>query len=303
MENESTKPHRLKPGDTIGIAAPASPFDAELFNRGIEVIKSMGFQAFLPKDIWHNNGYLAGSDVHRAQQLNSLFSNPSIHAVVCAKGGYGAMRILPHLNYEAIEKNPKIIVGFSDITALLNTLNTKCRLATFHGPLITTLANATQEAKDALYAVLAGDKPIQYIVKKGMVVRSGTVTAPLAGGNLCTLCHLLGTDYQPDFDGHILFLEDNGEKPYRIDRMLTQMKMAGMFDNLAGLLLGTFSNCGDTKELVRIAEDIFNDESVPILAGFDAGHIRKNLTLPFGIPATLDANGCTLTFREPCTSG
>ena len=301
-ENELIKPRRLKPGDTIGIAAPASPFDVDLFHRGVNIIESLGFRAFIPEDIYYKNGYLAGADGRRAHQLNSLFADPDIHAVVCAKGGYGAMRILPLLDYEAIGKNPKIVVGFSDITALLNTLYTKCRLATFHGPLITTLANATHVAKDALYAALTGDKPVQYNVKKGTAIRSGSVTAPLVGGNLCTLSHLMGTAYQPVFHGHILLLEDNGEKPYRIDRMLMQMKMAGMFNNLAGLVLGSFSNCGDMKELVRIVEDVFDDESVPILAGFDAGHIKNNLTLPFGIPATLDADERTLTFREICTA-
>jgi len=284
------------PGDTVGIAATASPFDDDLFYRGIEILKSMGFRTLVPEDIFRKKGYLAGSDARRARVLNRLFADPEVKAVMCARGGFGSMRILPMLDFEAIRKNPKIFIGFSDISALLWGIYRKCGLAVFHGPVITTLGDADPKTRESLSAILLSDRIPEIKPEKGITLRSGTASGPVTGGNLTTLCHLTGTAFSPDFGEHILLLEDRGEAAYRIDRMLTQMKLAGCFDRLAGLVLGSFENCGRADEIFRIVRNIFKEKKLPILAGIDAGHGMPNITVPFGIRADLDADRQVLSF-------
>jgi muramoyltetrapeptide carboxypeptidase len=287
------------PGDTVGIAAPASSFDDDLFHSGIEILRSMGFQTLVPDDIFIKKGYLAGSDASRARVLNRLFADPAVKAVMCARGGFGSMRILPMLDFEAIRKNPKIFIGFSDISALLWGIYRKCGLAVYHGPVITTLGNADPKTRESLSAILLSDRIPEIKPEKGITLRSGTASGTLIGGNLTTLCHLTGTAFAPDFGEHILLLEDRGEAAYRIDRMLTQMKLAGCFDRLAGLVLGSFDDCGREDEIFRIVRNIFKEKKLPILAGIDAGHGMPNITVPFGISASLDADRQVLSFNEP----
>lgn len=294
-------PPRLKPGDTIGIAAPASPFDVKLFDRGIRTLKSMGFQIRIPDDLYENEGYLAGSDQLRADVMHRLFVDQTINAIVCAKGGFGSMRVLPLLDFALIEKNPKIFLGHSDISALLSAMYTRTGLVTFHGPLVTTIFNAPEKTRKALVEAVSSERPLEFACANGMTIHSGVVSGPLCGGNLTTLCHLLGTPFAFSFKDHILFLEDRGEAPYRIDRMLTQMKLAGCFQHLAGLILGDFVDCGERREILQIFTDAFANTSIPILTGIEAGHRKQNLTLPFGLEAILDADNHKLSFLQPAT--
>ncbi len=296
-------PPRLMPGDTVGIAAPSSPFDDDLFYRGAEILKSMGFRTLVPDNIFRKKGYLAGSDALRAEVLNRLFADRTVKAVMCARGGFGSMRILPMLDFEAIRKNPKIFIGFSDISALLWGIYRTCGLAVFHGPVITTLGHADMKTRESLSAILLSDRIPEIRPEKGITLGAGTASGPVIGGNLTTLCHLLGTAFAPDFREHILLLEDRGEAPYRIDRMLTQMKLAGCFERLAGLVLGSFESCGKADDIFRIVRNIFKEKKIPILAGIDAGHGTLNITVPFGIRATLDADRQVLLFHEPATAG
>jgi muramoyltetrapeptide carboxypeptidase len=296
-------PPRLKRGDTIGIVAPASHFDLEKFNRGIAVLESMGFNTSVPERLFNKKGYFAGSDLERAEMVNRYFADTTIKAIMCARGGYGSIRILSLLDYETIQKNPKIFVGFSDVSALLSTLYLRCRLVTFHGPTVTTLGNSDNMTKDSLLSMItSGEKP-EIAMESGITIQPGSASGPVLGGNLNTLCHLLGTRFQPDFKGCILFLEDRGEAPYRVDRMLSQMKLAGCFNRLAGFILGTFEDCGNTDDIIRIAGDIFKDDKIPILAGLEVGHGKRNLAIPTGLNATLDADLKVLTFHEPATIG
>ncbi len=294
-------PARLMPGDTIGIVAPASSFDMEKFYSGITVLESMGFRTSVPDDLFIKNGYLAGPDAHRANLVNRFFADRRIKAIVCARGGYGSIRILSLLDFGSIRKNPKIFVGFSDISALLSVLYAKCGLVAFHGPMVTTLGDADQKTREAIFSVLSSDMKLEIRLENGVTIKHGLASGPVSGGNLTTLCHLVGTPFEPDFKGHILFLEDRGEEVYRIDRMLTQMKIAGCFDGLAGLILGSFEDCGTINEIVRIVDDIFKADPIPILAGFEAGHGRSNITIPMGLEATLDADRHLLSFHEPAT--
>ena len=298
---KSIRPPRLKPGDTIGIVAPAGPFDLEKFMKGKAVLESMGFQTFFDEDIFQKHGFLAGTDSQRSDQINRLFADPSVQAIVCARGGYGSMRILPFLDFETIKTHPKIFLGFSDVSALLSVLCDQCGLITFHGPLVTTLAKATEKTIVAMKTALTSDAPLVLIPEDGQVIKSGVCSGLVTGGNLTTLCHLVGTPYAPNFKGKILFFEDVGEMPYRIDRMLTQMKMAGCFEEIAGLILGTFKDCGQLNEIVGIFNTIFEDANIPILAGFNMGHGEHNLTIPMGLGATLDTDKKRLLFHEPAT--
>ena len=300
-DHKSIRPPRLKPGDTIGIVAPAGPFDPEKFMKGKAVLESMGFQTFFDEDIFQKHGFLAGTDSQRLEQVNRLFADPCVQAIVCARGGYGSMRILPFLDFEAIQTHPKIFLGFSDVSALLSVLCDQCGLITFHGPLVTTLAKATEKTIVAMKTALTSDAPLVLIPEDGQVIKSGVCSGLVTGGNLTTLCHLVGTPYAPNFKGKILFFEDVGEMPYRIDRMLTQMKMAGCFKEIAGLILGTFKDCGQLNEIVGIFNTIFEDANIPILAGFNMGHGEHNLTIPMGLGATLDTDKKRLLFHEPAT--
>lgn len=302
MKQKSIRtPVSLIPGDVIAVLAPASPFDKDEFNRGVGILKSMGFEVFLPPGLFASKGYLAGDDSHRADLLNDLFKLPQIKAVMCARGGYGSARILNKIDYESVRKNPKIFVGFSDISALLTTFYEKCGLVTFHGPTITSLADTDQETIKALFSVLTSQKVLSIIEPKSIVVKPGLAKGPVTGGNLTTLCHLVGTPFEASFSGHILFLEDCKESPYRIDRMLTHMKMAGCFDNLSGMIIGSFFECGKMGDIIKIFEDLFSDFNFPILAGISIGHQKKNMTLPVGLKATLNADEKYLCYHCPST--
>jgi muramoyltetrapeptide carboxypeptidase len=285
----------------IGVVAPASPFDSEAFEQGLARLKAMGFGIHLPQRLFEWQGYLAGSDRQRAGMVNALFGDDDIQGIVCARGGFGSMKILPHLDYDLIRMSPKVFVGCSDISALMAVLVQKCRLVCFHGPMVTSLAEKGIGNAEALFSAIGTGEPIMIQAARPLSLRSGRVTAPVVGGNLTTLCHLVGTPFAPDWMGRILLLEDRGEAPYRIDRMLTQMKYAGCFRGLAGLALGSFIDCGSAKEISRIVTELFAGEDFPILAGLDVGHSKANRTVALGLVATLDADAGNLCFAQPAT--
>jgi muramoyltetrapeptide carboxypeptidase len=290
-------PAKLELGDTIGIAAPASPFNLKEFKSGVSVLESMGFKTYCPEGIFNKNGYLAGGDENRAAVLNDLFSDSRIKAIVCARGGFGSMRILSLLDYDIICENPKIFAGYSDVSALLSFLYEKCRLVTFHGPMVTTLSEASKRTRLAMFSTLTNRSDFEIKLRKGVSLKNGISSGTLLGGNLATLCHLIGTSCLPSYRGHILFIEERGEALYRIDRMLTQMKLAGCFDGLAGLLLGSFTDCGPAKEIYKVVTGIFDEMDIPVLAGFEGGHGKENITIPFGIKTTLDAGRKIISFK------
>ena len=297
--SEPVLPRALKPGDTLGIVAPASPFDRHSFDAGVRVLESMGFNLFIPADIFDQNGYLAGSDQRRADLLNRLFADPGIDGIICARGGYGAMRILPLLDGAAISSHPKVFVGFSDITVLLGFLVDRCRMVAFHGPTLTTLGDGDPATGERFLSALTQPAPLSLAAAPNQVIQAGRASGRFLCGNLTLFSHLLGTPFQPDFNGTILLVEDQGEAPYRIDRMLTQMMLAGCFDELAGLALGTFTHCGSAEEIHNIVADRLGRLNIPILAGFDVGHAAVNMTLPVGVPVCMDTRLRTLTFAGP----
>ncbi len=292
-------PPALSKKDAIGIVAPSSPFDRQKFDQGASVLKHMGYRLVVSDSLFSEQGYLAGSDRIRAQAFNACFADPDIRAIWCVRGGYGSMRILPLIDYDLIASNPKILIGCSDITALLNTVYARAGLVTFHGPMIASLGAAAPETIEGIEKAVSGEDAVMLKSAEDAPICPGTASGPVMGGNLSTLNHLLATPYEPDFSGHILLIEDIGEAPYRIDRMLSQMKMAGCFDKIAGVAAGSFVQCGDIEMVHLIIKDIFADLHIPVLAGLDFGHGDPNMTIAIGINARLDADHGILAVDAP----
>ncbi len=297
------KPARLTPGDTIGIVAPASPFDREQFEQGIAVIHRLGFASKLAKGIFAREGYLAGTDQQRALQLNAMADDDEVRALMCARGGFGTLKILDHLDYGLFRDRAKPLIGFSDITALHQALHLKSGLVTFHGPTVTTLARGDEASQMAWRNGLTDLNPMPLDLSDARPLQAGTAQGVFVGGNLTTLCHMVGTPYAVGFKDGLLLIEDTGEAPYRIDRMLTQMMMAGAFQGLRGLLLGSFKDCGDPHEVEALVQRLFGNMQIPIVAGVPVGHGDCNLTVPLGIPARLDTEKGELVFLEPALKG
>jgi len=286
----------LREGDKVGIAAPAGPFEIEKFERGLAVIGEMGFVPVVDDDVYKRDRHMAGPDKHRAKHLNSLFARDEIRAIICARGGFGCLRVLPYLDYALIRENPKLLIGFSDVTALLTTLSQCCGLAGIHGPVVTSLGFGDDESKTRYEQVLCGDGSVDIEPAEPIVINPGRAEGVLTGGNLATLCHLVGTEFAPDFSEKIVLLEDVNEAPYRIDRMLTQMHMAGCFENAAGIVLGSFKDCGEKEEIVGVFEDVMGDFVGPILGGFQVGHGKTNLAVQIGVEVEIDTDNATLKY-------
>lgn len=292
------KPRRLAPGATIGIVAPASPFDHESFENGLAVLQSMGFKTQPAQGLLKRRGYLAGDDAERAAQLMAAWADDTCDALMCARGGYGSLRILPYLDFSRLKDRPKPFIGFSDITALHVQLNLAAGVATFHGPTVCTLAEADLQTRTSLFQTLTSERTGSLPIENPRTIRSGLARGMLIGGNLATLCHLVGTPYARSFAGGILLLEDTGEAPYRIDRMLVQMRLAGCFYALAGLVLGQFQNCGSEHDVFHVIDDVLGDCNIPVLAGLAVGHGQTNVTLPLGVWVALDADRGELALLE-----
>jgi len=250
------KPPRLRPNALIGLVAPASgPADADQLQRGREMLERLGFRVRLGLHLLDSHGYLAGRDEVRAEDLNEMFADEAVEAIFCIRGGYGASRLLPRLDFAALQAHPKILLGYSDITVLELAILRKVGLVTFYGPMVTTEMAGTfrPEDQERMWAALTQLTPPQPLgaVADGEspnVIRSGNASGPLVGGCLSVLVSLLGTPYEPELDGAILFLEDLDEEPYRLDRYLTQLRLSGKLNRVAGVALGQFVNCEPRKE-------------------------------------------------------
>ena len=293
------RPRALVKGDLIGVAAPAGPFVEERFQKGLERLQEIGFRVRTPRQIFQRDEYLAGSDESRALTLNRLLADPEVKAVMAARGGYGSMRILDRIDLGTVKAHPKIIIGFSDVTALLLGLVKKSGLVCFHGPVVTSLAEADHETISHLKRLLTGQQVFPLALDEERLVRPGRAVGPLLGGNLTLLVHLLATGWKPDLTGAILLLEDTGEAPYRLDRMLITLKMSGVLDQCAGILLGHFEGCGTDDEIRSVLTRTLGNFPGPVAAGFPAGHGYTNLTLPLGPRAVLDTEKQILDITEP----
>lgn len=296
-------PKALQKGDKIAVVSPASPLaegrEQDLEN-GMSRLRALGYRPVLGKNALRRNGYLAGSDAERAADLQTAFEDRSIRGIFCVRGGYGVTRILDRLDFAPLQKDPKPILGYSDITALLAAAWRQTGLVSFHGAMVAnpdSMANG--DAMDALQQALvtdANDAPA-LPVEPGVlphVIRPGRAEGRLVGGNLTLVQSLLATRHEIDTEGRILFLEDTGESPYRVDRMLTQLRSTGHLQRCAGVILGDFhmekQPLGSLDpEMVRVFRDRLEDLPCPVAYGFPFGHLPRAWTLPFGGMARLDA--------------
>jgi muramoyltetrapeptide carboxypeptidase len=293
----------LKQGDTFGIAAPAGSFDRKLFDSGVRILHDMGFNTKIDERIFGHSGYLAGTDDQRTNQLVQMIDDDQVNAIICARGGFGCLRMLPHLDFEIVQRNAKPLVGFSDITALHQALFMRAGLVTFHGPTVTTLARSDSASWQSMLHALTQPDPVRLDLSQANIVQDGVAHGAFLGGNLTTLSHLIGTPFMADLTDCVLLLEETGEKPYRIDRMLTHLRLAGCLDALAGLVLGTFDDCGAMAEIEALVLHHFGSDQIPIVSEVSIGHGSCNLTVPLGLPAELDTHNGALTFSESAFTG
>ncbi len=311
-QNKIIKPKRLSKGDTIGLIAPASAFDDEGYNKTVKQLKSLGFNIKNAKNLFKKWGYLAGSDQDRVDDIHQMFSDSSIDGIWCVRGGYGVTRILHMLDYNLIRNNPKILIGYSDITALSHAIFLNTGLVGFHGPVGVSsmspytlkyvhhiLMNPTATIK--IENKISNDKPLF----QPYTITSGRATGRLAGGNLSLLSALVGTDNHWDATDKLVFIEDIGEQPYSIDRMLTQLIQGANLHKAKGIILGVFKGCekDDDGEASLSLKEVFEDRlgnlGIPVFYGYRFGHIKGISTLPVGIEASFDTAIPMLELLEP----
>jgi muramoyltetrapeptide carboxypeptidase len=303
------KPKALPKKPTVQLVTPGSAITRSQFEKTVESMESLGFNLKFSDNIRVRSGFLAGTDEQRIQDMMDGFKDDAVDAIICGRGGYGTGRLLSQLDYQIIRANPKIFIGFSDITALLNSFYSQIGLVGFHGPVAASEFN--DFTADCLLDIIQKGKSIKVRNDDSKPIYEGTATGKLTGGNLSILCSLIGTPYEVNLDGHILFLEEVGESSYRVDRMLTHLRNAGKLNNVKGIVLGYFTNC-DLKEedknfefsisLDEVFKDRFAGLNIPVAKGFPIGHEAHNATIPMGIMAELDADKGTLKMLESAVS-
>ncbi|MBI1859155.1 MAG: LD-carboxypeptidase [Candidatus Melainabacteria bacterium] len=301
-------PNPLRKGSTIGLICPAGGFnDYTEVKRAFRYLTKMGYKVEIGNSVVNKKTvyqYLSGDDEARLFDLMGFWLDTSIDAIFCLKGGYGSLRLLKKINFEALKKVKKIILGFSDITVLLLALYAKTNQITFHGPLVGAhflkrnyIPSDKRSAKHMFNILKDPAYKFSYNSKDdGVVLHPGKATGHLIGGNLTSICSMLGTDYLPDFKNSILFLEDCNEHKYTIDRMLMQMNNAGLLKGVAGIVFGSFYNSGFTskKQVAKLLRDVVHDFNIPMIYYFPCGHGSQNYTLPIGRKVMLDADKLTL---------
>lgn len=277
------RPRILRPGDRIALIAPSSPFDVEKLDGVSAYLERSGFQTAVGRHSLDRMGYLAGAEADRASDLIDALTDPTISAVFCIRGGYGSNRLLPHLPFASLRKHPKIFLGYSDITFLHLAFWRTMGWVTFHGPNLVEWEEDAFERGSQVLARLQGGGGFAWRFEQPQVVRPGLAAGVLVGGNLTCLTHLLMTPFCPNFDGVLLMIEDRGEALYRIDRQITQLRLAGLFDRIHGLILGHFHECGPVEEIWSMVRHQVGEVSFPVVAGLPFGHGSANDLLPLGI--------------------
>jgi muramoyltetrapeptide carboxypeptidase len=298
-----SKPAALRPGDTVGVIAPAAAVEREYLDHGVSVLRAMGYRVKVSQHALDRAGILAGNDRDRASEVNVFFADDEVKAIFGARGGYGCGRLLPLIDFSAIARHPKIFLGFSDATFILNALVDKSATVTFHGPMVAIdfARGLTERSRSHLERLLT-DTAGGFELEAGAVIRPGIAEGELIGGCLSVVVAMLGTPWAPIFDGRVLFLEDTGEKAYRIDRMLVHLRQAGALNRVAGIVFGAIRPFDASEaERTRILEFIGEATAglqCPVLNGIEAGHGTENLTLPFGVRVRLDGARGRVIFTE-----
>lgn len=283
------EPRWLRPNGVIAVVAPSGPFDVDAFARGVERLRAR-YVVRHDDSILSRSGYLAGDDDRRLRELASAIEDESVDAIVCARGGYGATRLVDKLDPALVRASRKLLVGFSDITAL-HALWARAGVCSLHAPMVAALGRTKSELVERYVRALEG-APMPALDGLECIAR-GVARGPLVGGNLAVLAALVGTPYAPPLDGCVLFLEDVGERPYRVDRMLTSLRHAGWFDRIAGVALGAFTDGPpgpDGVEVANVLRERLADLGIPVIAGVPAGHVDDNLELAFGVSVFVDGD-------------
>jgi muramoyltetrapeptide carboxypeptidase len=303
VNRKPTKPEALRPGDTVAVVAPAAAIEREHLERGVNVLAAMGYRVKVSERALARSGILAGDDRERAHELQSYFADREVKAIFSARGGYGCGRLMPLLDFNAIARTPKIFVGFSDATFILNALVDFAGMTSFHGPMVAMdfARGLSPRALEHLRQLLSGELA-GFELDAREAMHPGVAEGQVIGGCLSVLVATIGTPFAPSFDGRILFLEDTGEKAYRIDRMLVQLRQSGALGKLAGIVFGAIRAIdGDEQEnqlIARFAAEQTGDLGCPVLYGIEAGHGSENFAIPFGVTARIDAAARRIVFTE-----
>lgn len=291
-------PALLQPGSRVALVAPAGPLRNETdLERAVASVRALGWEPVVGEHVLERDGYLAGTDAHRLADLNGFAADPTIDGIWCIRGGYGTMRLLDGLDYEAWQRHPKTLIGYSDVTALHAAIGQRAALITFHGP--TARAELTSFSGASLRCAVVDGTDSGGTALDALTLQGGRAEGRLVGGNLALIASLIGTRYEPSFDGTILVLEDVNESVYRLDRMFTQLRLSGALDQLAGLALGQFTEipeepAGDTRPLLDLLYEVADQCAVPCVADLPIGHTADQWTIPLGATAELDADSKTL---------
>ena len=300
---ERIRPAALRPGDTVAVVAPAAAIEREHLERGVNALAGCGYRVKVSERALNRSGILAGSDRERAAELQRYFDDPGVKAIFGARGGYGCGRLLPLLDFDAIARKPKIFLGFSDATFLLNALVELSRMVCFHGPMVAMdfARGLSPRSLDHLRRLLAGEGgPFELEAREAL--HPGVAEGELIGGCLSVLVAMLGTPYAPDFDDKVLFLEDTGEKAYRVDRMLVHLKQAGALERVAGVAFGGMRGFDGSEQERRLMREFMVEQTAglgcPVIAGIEVGHGTENLTIPLGVRVRLDAESRRLAFMN-----
>lgn len=280
----------LKPSSTIGIVAPASPESKDFIDNKITCFESLGFKIKKGKHLYDNYGYLAGNDKARAEDLNTMFADREVQAIICLRGGYGSVRMAPYLDLKLIKRNPKPFFGYSDITLLLNYISNKCKFTTFHGPMVTSNFNDIITREYFLKIITHDNSKIVYNLNdichdNYLIWNKKDFTGTIVGGNLSIICSTIGTPYEIKFNNNILLVEDVNESVYSVDRMLSQLISCGKLQKLSGIIIGYFTNCVSKDDKLSF-EEIIKEKlvplNIPIIQGVKIGHDYPNITFPIG---------------------
>jgi muramoyltetrapeptide carboxypeptidase len=302
VQPKNLKPPKLQKGETVGVIAPAGPVTPSEIQPGIKLLESFGYKVIISPHVYQRQGYLAGNDETRLQDLNAMLENQDVKVIFCARGGYGTLRLLEKIDFDLIRMNPKIIVGYSDITALLLAIYKKTGLVTFHGTMIKELSKNRKRNLASFLDFISSDKMGKVDLASGITLAPGRAEGTLLGGNLSLICHLVGTPFMPSLKKSILFVEEKEEPLYRIDRMMTHLRLSGHLKGLVGLIAGTFEGCGNISSINGVLRDTVSDLKIPLLSGLPVGHGLENISLPIGVQAFLDTEAMILSITESCVT-
>lgn len=305
------KPRKLDKGDLIGLVTPASlPADLSRISKGVSYLEHMGYNVKVGKNVGSQRGYLAGTDDQRLEDLHDMFADKEVKAIFCVRGGYGSGRLLDRIDYNLIKKNPKIFVGYSDITALQTAFLNYTGLVTFAGPMVAVDFHDEVDpfAEEIFWSTLTSKNKIGKLRnpedENFYILSHGRSEGQIIGGNLSLICSLLGTKYEPKFEDKILLIEEIGEAPFRVDRMFNQLRLAGVFEKVQGIILGRFVDCYDdddknaTLSLNEVIADFFTNMEIPVFYNIKHGHIRQNITIPYGLNVKLNTSRKFIEFTE-----